>query len=122
VSAPKISLVIPVWKDLNALEECLRYLSTQTFSDFEIIVVNNGSKDDSIVGLPSRWLNLDISINDLKKNEGFAAANNIGAQLACGKWVALLNDDAFPQSDWLEQLALAAGKNPEYGVFTSRQI
>jgi GT2 family glycosyltransferase len=56
------------------------------------------------------------------QNLGFAAANNIGARLARGKWIALLNADAFPEPDWLENLLYAAKRNPQYTAFSSRQV
>ncbi len=58
----------------------------------------------------------------MNENKGFAIANNIGARLAHGKRIALLNADAYPEPDWLEKLLKAAETNPEYTSFSSRQI
>jgi GT2 family glycosyltransferase len=65
---------------------------------------------------------LEIRVERLSKNLGFAAANNIGARLAVGKWLVLLNADAFPEPDWLEKLIEAAEKYPEFSAFSSRQV
>ncbi len=61
-------------------------------------------------------------IEKLTGNKGYAVANNIGARLAHGKWLALLNADAFPRSDWLEKLVMTAEKENGYDFFSSRQI
>lgn len=57
-----------------------------------------------------------------ESNRGFTAANNHHACLAHGKWLALLNSDAFPEPDWLEELLKAAENNPEFSFFASRQL
>lgn len=94
----------------------------QTFKDFEIILVDNGSTDGSVTRLEDKYPNLELNIQRLRSNRGFAAANNIGARLARGKWLALLNADAFPEPDWLEKLVETAGANSEYAAFSSRQL
>jgi GT2 family glycosyltransferase len=76
----------------------------------------------SIDSLESQFPNLNIAIKHLESNLGFATANNIGVRLAHGKWIALLNTDAFPEPDWLENLLNAAQENPGYSFFSSRQI
>ncbi|MBK9604192.1 MAG: glycosyltransferase family 2 protein [Anaerolineales bacterium] len=57
----------------------------------------------------------------LEINRGFSFANNLGAQLATGKWLTLLNTDAFPEPDWLERLLEAAQLHPN-AFFSSRQV
>lgn len=89
---------------------------------FELILVDNGSTDNSMDNLESQWNGLQLIVEHLNKNLGFAAANNIGARLARGKWLVLLNADAFPEPDWLEKLLHAAEQNPQYTMFSSRQI
>ena len=117
---PGVSVIIVNWNGMKYLPRCLEALRLQTFSDFEIQVIDNGSSDKSVDGLEQRWP--DIKVTRLKNNIGFAAANNLGAQLSCGQWVALLNADAFPEPDWLEKLLLAANDHPEFTFFASRQL
>jgi GT2 family glycosyltransferase len=119
---PFLSVIIVTWNSAKHLQRCLENLSIQKFSDFEIILVDNGSTDDSLNGIKSRWPSLVIRETYLYKNLGFAVANNVGARLARGKWLVLLNADAYPEPDWLEKLLKAADADTEYTAFSSRQI
>lgn len=121
-SPPEISIVIVTWNSAKHIPRCLKSLSEQTFANFEIILVDNGSTDDTLQAVRAHRFNLDITIEKAPNNIGFAAANNLGARLARGKWLALLNADAFPEPDWLEKLLQAAEKNPDFSFFSSRQI
>ena len=116
-----VSIIIVTWNAGEHLSRCLSMLSQQTRKDFEVIVVDNGSTDDSLA-LLSSWDGAPLSVKRLQANSGFAAANNIGAHLARGEWIILLNADAYPEPDWLETLVNAAEKNPDYSAFSSRQI
>ncbi len=120
--APLISVVIVIWNSAAHLAQCLSALSKQTVQGFEIILVDNGSTDNGADGLDTRWIGLPLTVQHLPSNLGFAAANNIGSRLARGKWIVLLNADAFPRPDWLEQLVKAAEDNPDFNFFASRQI
>ena len=93
----------------------------QTNKDFEVVIVDNGSTDGDYLNLKEKYSELNLSVKRLEQNSGFASANNIGARLACGEWLALLNADAFPEPDWLERMLDAAHKYPN-SFFSSRQI
>ncbi len=121
-SHPLVSIIIITWNSEKHLQTCVHKLSTQTFYDFEVILVDNGSEDGALGGLHEKYPALDLHIQRLSSNQGFALANNIGARLAHGQWLALLNADAYPEPDWLEQLLRATEQNPEYISFSSRQI
>ena len=119
---PLISVVLVAWNSGTHLSHCLGNLRAQTLQDFEIILVDNGSTDLALDDLESLWPESMLRLVKMGKNEGFAVANNIGARLAKGKWLVLLNTDAFPEPDWLERLTQAAENNPEFTFFASRQI
>ena len=121
-SAPLVSVIIVVWNSKAYLHTCLRKLATQSFQDFEIILVDNGSSDGALDDLEGRYPSLSLKVERLDTNHGFAVANNIGARLAQGQWLALLNADAFPEPDWLEHLLEAAEEHQKYSFFSSRQI
>jgi len=119
---PSASILVLCWNSAAYLPRCLDCLTKQTFENFEIIVVDNGSTDGSDAVLSDDWKGLNLRVERLAINKGFAAANNLGAQLAQGKWLALLNADAFPEPNWLETLLRAAEARPNFSFFSSRQI
>ena len=119
---PLISVIIVSWNSAEHLPHCLDCLTRQTFQDFEVILVDNGSLDGGTNKIEQKYPPLALHIERLVSNLGFAFANNLGAHLARGKWLALLNADAFPAPDWLERLLEAADKHPEFSFFSSRQI
>lgn len=117
-----ITIIIISWNSKALLSTCLDKLSKQTFLDFEVVIVDNGSDDMLLEELNEQHSQLKLHLWQLNSNHGFAAANNIGAHLARGKWLVPLNADAFPEPDWLEKLVSAAEAHPEIASFSSRQL
>jgi GT2 family glycosyltransferase len=117
-AAPGVSVILVNLNGGKYLARCLEALASQTFTGFEIIVIDNGSSDGSVDNLEADWPG--IRLVRLKQNEGFSAANNIGAQLAAGRWLAFLNSDAFAAPDWLGNLVKVAEANHLYQFFASR--
>jgi len=105
---------------MEYLPRCLEALSSQTFKDFEIVVVDNGSVDGSAAYLKTH--HPLVTVIELEENLGFAVACNIGAQQSQAKWLALLNNDAFPEPNWLAALMNAVERCPEFSFFASRLI
>lgn len=113
------SIIIPTWNSDAYLQICLSCLGQQTFRNFEVLIVDNGStafEEDKII---ARWPSLTIKVFSLKENKGFATACNLGARQAAGEWLAFLNADAFPSPTWLEQFHAAVQRFPEAGAFSS---
>jgi len=96
-------------------------LARQTYSDFEVILIDNASTDTSTAALAETYPSLALRVECLETNRGFAAAGNVGARLARGAWLVLLNPDAFPEPGWLEELIKTAGSSSDC-FFASRQI
>jgi GT2 family glycosyltransferase len=119
---PLVSVVLIYWNNAKYLQDCLNCLAQQTFHEFEILIVDNGSIDQGTENLEQKYPRLTLQIERLPANKGFAFANNLGARMARGTWLALLNTDAFPEPDWLEKLLQAANKHPEFSFFCSRQL
>ena len=115
------TIVLVTWNSAAHLPRCLSSLEEQSLQDFEIVVIDNGSTDGGMDGIKENYPELAIRTKKLGTNTGFAVANNIGARMAHGEWLALLNADAFPEPDWLEKLVKAADQYPN-AFFASRQI
>jgi GT2 family glycosyltransferase len=115
---PLISVVIPNWNGASFLPLCLDSLKSQSFKDFEVIVVDNGSTDNSRKLLASeyKW----VRVVSLEKNEGFAGGCNRGISASCGGWVVLLNNDTEAHKDWLKNIAVAIKDKPEYSFFATK--
>lgn len=118
----EISVVVLAWNSEKHLPHCLKSLASQDYQAFEVIIVDNGSTDGSLDGIEDRWKGFPLVVERLGGNTGFTVGNNMGARLARGKWIALLNADAYPEPDWLASLIRAAEENPGYIAFSSRQL
>jgi GT2 family glycosyltransferase len=115
---PRVSVIIPNWNGARWLERCLRALRTQRFQDFELILVDNGSTDDS-QGLARRDYP-EVRWVGLPHNMGFAAAVNRGIRAARGELIALLNNDTEVDPGWLEALVDAMDRHSDVAMLASR--
>jgi hypothetical protein len=106
VTHKRVSVVIPTWNGRDLILACLESLSRQTFRDFEAIVVDDGSTDDSVDCIKTRFP--DVTLISLEKNLGFCGAVNKGIENSTGDLVVLLNNDMTLASDFLERLVAAA--------------
>jgi len=117
---PLVSVIIVSYESGVTLGRCLAALRAQTFTDFEILLVDNASTD----GAPQAAVAADPSLRFLQPgaNLGFAAGNNLAARAAKGRWLVLLNPDAYARPDWLEALVAGAARHPDARCFTSLQM
>ena len=97
------SVIIPTYNRLAALKKALESLYNQNFHDYEIIVVNDGSKDGTAEFLRNEESSYKIRIVELP-DLGIAAARNRGASVAKGEILAFLDDDCSVYPDWLNDL------------------
>lgn len=98
---PLVSVVIPSYRRGHYIEETLASVFAQTFRDYEIIVVNDGSPDDTAVRLQPLVASGKIRYHE-QPNAGQAAARNKGLMLARGEFIAFLDDDDLWPEDKLE--------------------
>ncbi|MHB0871510.1 MAG: glycosyltransferase family 2 protein [Chloroflexota bacterium] len=115
---PFISVIVPNWNGSRYLAGCLDSLRSQSYRRFEALVVDNGSTDGSDRMVPERYQ--EFRLLPMGSNLGFAAAVNEGIRRSRGELVALLNNDAEAETDWLERLAEGAVNHPEAGFFACK--
>nr|MBQ6242121.1 glycosyltransferase family 2 protein [Lachnospiraceae bacterium] len=139
-----ISIVVPVYKVEGLLDRCVESILGQTFPDWELILVDDGSPD-SCGALCNAWAEKDSRISVIhQENGGLSAARNSGIARASGEWLAFLDSDDWWAESFLEEMLAAAqqqeadlaicgwtfeyedGRAPEDrlpapGVFTSRE-
>ena len=94
--APKVSVIIANYNNAKYLPDCLRSVATQSFSDFECIVVDDGSTDDSAKIIRKFARKDGRFVPVFQKNAGASAARNRGLDMARGEYIAFLDsDDCF---------------------------
>jgi hypothetical protein len=102
-----VSIVILTWNTPNEIYECLKSLQKQTYKNFEVVLVDNGSSPENIVMLKNNLKNIKrLKIKTIfnKKNLGFCEGNNVGVRSSRGEYVVFLSDDTIVDKKWLEYL------------------
>ncbi|MHC5768216.1 MAG: glycosyltransferase family 2 protein [Nostoc sp.] len=111
---PKVSIVIPAYNSLKFLPETMESVFKQTFKDFEVLVVNDGSSDDT-----EHWVS-QIADPRFKlitqENQGLSGARNTGIAHASGEYIAFLDADDLWEPTKLEKQVLCLEENSEIGL------
>lgn len=115
---PAISVIIVNLNGERYIADCLTSLYAQTFRNFEVIVVDNGSTDGSlsIIKKDFSW----VKIITLNENTGFARGNNIGFKASSSQYLATLNNDTIVSKDWLQALYESAEADRAVGMVASK--
>jgi len=114
-----LTVIVVNWNGRQLLEGCLSSLTGQTLKDLDILLVDNGSTDDSVPYVQSQFPT--VRILALQKNMGFAEGNNNGIQASLSEFIALLNNDAVADCRWAERL-LGAASDSRVGIVASKVL
>ena len=108
VEEPKISIVILNYNAGQLLLDCVESIKNTDYKNYEIIVVDNASKDNSHKECKKKFSEIKLIEND--KNLGYCEGNNVGLRKVEGKFVVVLNPDTLVESKWLKELVRGYNK------------
>ena len=101
-SYPLLSIVIPHYNNFNILEDCIQSLSNITYNNYEIIIVDNCSEDNSYQLIKNNFKN--VKLYKTEKNLGYSGGCNFGAKYSKGKYILFLNNDTVHSNNFIEPL------------------
>lgn len=102
MESPKVTIQIVTWNSLKYMSECIDSILTQTYRDFQILVIDNNSQDGTVKFLKVNYPEVTVFQNN--KNIGFARANNQGIKLLNSPYVVVCNPDIILEPDWLAKM------------------
>src|SRR3989344_3605371 len=115
-----VSVIIINWNGLEHLQKCLPSLYGQNYKKIEVIVVDNGSIDDSVSWLNKKYPKVKIVKN--KENKGFAEANNQGYEITTGEYILFLNNYTKVTKTFLTELLKVLKSNDLIGGVQSKLL
>jgi GT2 family glycosyltransferase len=119
-SAHRVDIIIPTFNGLDLLRHCLDALRSQTFRDFAITVVDDGSSDGTAAILARDYP--EVRILRHQHNSGLVAACNAGIASTDGELICLLNNDTEAEPLWLGALVAALDRAPDTGSAASKML
>jgi len=117
---PLVSVIIVSYNGRTYLDKCLDSLKVTTYPNFEILVVDNNSSDQSSDMVKMKYPY--VKLIELKKNLGFAMANNLGAEAGKGDFYIILNNDTIVTQTWLSELVNAVIQSQDNEVAIARSF
>ncbi len=103
-SNPLVSIVVPIYNVQDYLKECLESLASQTYNNIEVLLINDGSKDDSGT-IAEEYAKLDQRFKYIvQENKGLSGARNTGLDKAQGEYIAVVDSDDWVEPDYIEKM------------------
>lgn len=115
-----VSVIIVNWNGKHHLQRCLSAVLAQTYSNFEVILVDNGSTDGSVEFVSQEFP--QVRLISKAENLGFAKGNNIAIEAAQGDYIATLNNDTQADPHWLRELTGVMEARPRVGMCASKML
>ena len=104
LKVPRLSIIVPVYKVEAYLSRCVDSILNQTFSDFELLLIDDGSPDDC-GHICDEYAEKDMRVRVFhKENGGVSSARNLGLENSCAEYVTFCDSDDYLDPDWLEKL------------------
>lgn len=104
----RVSVIVPVYQVESYLPRCIDSILAQTFTDYELILVNDGTKD-GCPAIMQAYAERDSRIRQVhKENGGLSSARNAGLDVAKGEYIAFVDSDDYVAPDWLADIVRAA--------------
>lgn len=97
-----VSIILLTYNSSQDLLECIPSLLSQTYNNFEIILIDNASKDGTVRLIKTNYPQIDVI--ETGKNLGYPGGNNIGFEHAQGEYIVVMNPDTVADSNWLTEL------------------
>ena len=117
---PAVSVLVPNWNGRGWLPGCLDSVHKQRETAAEVIVVDNGSEDDSLSYL--RAEHPDVRVISLGRNTGFAHAVNRGLEASQSEFIAVLNTDVVLTADWLMRMVAVLAHHPDAAAVACKML
>lgn len=119
---PLVSVVVPVFNRSTVIKRAVASVLVQTFRDFEILIVDDGSEDEILLRKElESFRDPRIRLSRFRSNQGGAVARNTGVEAACGKWIAFLDsDDEWHPKKLERQLQVMKEKDADRTVVFTR--
>ncbi len=117
---PRVSIIVVNWNGRTLLNDCLDSLFRQAYSQREIILVDNGSIDNSVDWVRKNFP--QIRLIQLSNNKGFTGGNLAGLEVARGEFIALVNNDTRAETNWLERLLAPMLNDRTIGLCASKLV